>query len=47
MVVVLINMKIKKSLLWQAVETKDWTKINKAKENLSKFRGKKYHREYD
>ncbi len=36
-----------KSLLWQAVETKDWTKINKAKEDLSKLRGKKYYREYD
>ena len=36
-----------KSLLWQAVETKDWTKINKAKEDLNKFRGKKYFREYD
>jgi len=36
-----------KSLLWQAVETKDWNKIHKAKEELSKFRGKKYFREYD
>lgn len=36
-----------KSLLWQAVETKDWNKIDKAKKDLSDFKKKKYYREND
>lgn len=36
-----------KSLLWQAVETKDWNKIDKAKADLSKFRRTKSNRDYD